>query len=361
MRRARILQTYLLASFMPMFVGAMTFFVLILELVDLFANLWRYLALDVPLMGIVRIMILYSPTCASYALPISLLFAAAYTLGSLYSANELVVVFGSGLPLYSFVAPLLLVASLLSVGSYFFDDLVVLPSYREKNALSRLLLRQNPSYSNADVAVISRDGRIVYRAEFYDDAAKTVSGLTVIERDSAGAPLARVESVQAAWKDGNWVLSRVRRFERGADGVWTETAFGTYVRPDYDEPPESFRSQNRDAKEMSSAELAEFVAFLKRAGLPFAGALAERYKRYAFAFTPLVVVLVSCGIGGRFRKNVLLMSLLASLLTATGYYVLQMVTMLLAKSGLLSPIAGAWSPLIVFALIGVIFFARART
>lgn len=361
MERPRILRGYLLRGFVPVLAVAIAFFVLILELVDLFSNLWRYLALEVPLSGVVRVTALYAPTCLSFALPVALLFAVAYSLGSLYASNELIAVFGSGISLIRFVSPLLILAALLSVFSFFFDDRVALPSYREKARLSRELLGQNLSLSNADVAVISREGKIVYRVDFYDDASRSLSGLTVLERDERGRPVARTEANSARWTEGKWILSRVRRLERSADGDWKQTNFGTYSNPLYDEPPEAFRSQGKDARELSTKQLTEQVTFLKRAGLPYGASLAERDKRYAFAFTPLVVVLLSAAIGGRFKKNVLLMSLLTSLIVATGYYVLQMVTMLMAKTGVLPPAVGAWSPLFIYTFVAASFFRRART
>ena len=304
---------------------------------------------------------LYLPTCLSYALPVALLFATAYTLGSLYARNELIAVFCSGLKLSSFVRPLLIMGLLLSVFSFVFGDVVVLDSYRQKVELSRNLLGQNITRSNADVAVISGDGNMVVKCAYYDDAGKSLTNLDIVERDEAGNPLSLTQADSARWDGSGWTLTKVRRFEKKSDGGWMETSYGSYRDKSFVEPPATFRNQNLDVKEMSVAELAIQVSFLRRAGLPYQGALAERHKRFSFSFTPLIVILLSSAFGGRFRKNVLLMSLLSSLLLATGYYIFQMVTMLLARTGLILPALGAWSPLAVFALLSLWLFRRART
>jgi len=355
------LRRYLLGLFLPFFLGAMAFFILIVELIDLFGTLWRYLSLEVPALSILKVLSLYLPTCISYALPVALLFSTAYTLGSLYARNELIAVFCSGTRLSSFVLPLIVAGALLSAFSFFFSDGVVLDSYRQKTQLSRKLLGQNVTRSNADVAVISADGRMVYKCTYYDDAGKSLSGLAIVERDAGGNPLSLVQADSARWDGAGWSMNRVKRFARMADGSWSETSYGSYRDPSFVEPPSTFRNQNLDVREMSVSELAAQVAFLRRAGLPYQGALAERHKRFSFSFTPLIVVLLSSAFGGRFRKNVLLMSLLSSLLLATGYYIFQMVTMLLARTGLLPPAIGAWSPLVVFALLSLWLFRRART
>jgi lipopolysaccharide export system permease protein len=361
MRHTTILRSYLLRIFLPALGASLGLFALLMELVDLFANLWRYLAQEVPLLSVLKVMALYLPTALSNGLPIALLFAASFSLASLYANNELTVIFGSGVSLTRFTAPLFAVALLICAGSFFFDDSVVLTTLRSKNTLSRELLNQKNSLSNPDVTVISRDGAVVYRIQFYDDVSQVLSGITVVERDARGEPSARTEASTARWDGARWVFGRVRRFERAADGSWTDLSYGTWTSERLDERPDGFRNQNRDLNELSAGELGVYVAFLKRAGLPYAGAQAERHKRYSFAFTPLVVVLLAGAAGGRFRKNVLLASLLTSLLAATAYYVAQMITMLLAKTGAIDPRMGAWAPLVAFVAAGVLLFRSART
>ena len=361
MRRATQLRLYLVAGFLPSFFMAMAFFVFILELVELFGNLWKYLSLNVPLISVAKVLFLYAPTCISWALPLSLLFAVSYTLGSLYARNELVAVFGTGVSLASFTLPLIAIAMTLSIASYFWSDLVALPAYREKTSLSQKLLGQSTSLSNADVTVLAERGTYVWHAAWYDEASKSLTDVSVIQRDDEGAPIARLEAGGAVFKDGVWVFSRVRRFVLNEKGNWSEMDYGSYSDPGLAEDPASFRNQNLDLGQLSVSDLAARAKFQKAAGLPWTEAVAERNRRMAFSFAPLVVALLSTSIGGRYRKNVLLMSLLVSLVIATAYYIFQMVVMLFARTGLIDPALGAWSPLLVFAVISALLYRMART
>ena len=112
---------------------------------------------------------------------------------------------------------------------------------------------------------------------------------------------------------------------------------------------------------MSADEAGLWVESLQNAGLPYREPLTEYYKRYSFAFTPLIVVFLSCAVGGRFKKNILLMSLLLSLVVSVLYYVSQLVSSLLAKSGILTPLLGAWGPFILFFVAGLWLFKTAKT
>ena len=55
------------------------------------------------------------------------------------------------------------------------------------------------------------------------------------------------------------------------------------------------------------------------------------------------------------------MSLLAALVVSVLYYVSQMVTGILSKNGVISPLAGAWIPFTLFLVLGAGLFRTART
>ena len=112
---------------------------------------------------------------------------------------------------------------------------------------------------------------------------------------------------------------------------------------------------------MSATEAREAINELIRFGIPVSEQLSNYYKRYSYACTCLVVVILSLCIGGRFRKNVLLMSLLLSLATAVLFYITQMITMLMAKWNYIPPIMGAWAPVIIFLILSSLLIKHIRT
>jgi lipopolysaccharide export system permease protein len=127
------------------------------------------------------------------------------------------------------------------------------------------------------------------------------------------------------------------------------------------EPPVTFRKTTRRVEEMGWAQAGDWVSRLRRAGLPYREALTQYYRKYFVAFNPFIVILLAAGVGGRFRRNVLLMSLLASLVLSVVYFVGQMVSVILAKNGIIPPLAGAGFSFIVFLAGGVVILRTART
>lgn len=126
------LVAYLFRRFIPIFLGSLGFFSLVLILVDLLMNLTNYLQNDATAIQVAQVMLLYFPKTCWYAMPLGVLFAVAYTLSDLYASNELTAIFSSGVSLLHFTFPLLVFSVLMSVGLYLFENYLVVPTYAKK-------------------------------------------------------------------------------------------------------------------------------------------------------------------------------------------------------------------------------------
>ncbi len=358
----RRLDRMLLGQFLPVLAMAVLFFVLLFQLIDIFGAIWRYIPANVSLAAIGWIALLYVPRCVSWSLPVAFLFAISYTLGMMYARGELVAVLGAGVGLRRLVAPFLLLGVVLSVGSFYFENEVVIPTYRMKNDAYAAAVRQATTLSQPNVTVTSPDQRVIYQADYFNDAQRRLTALTVIVRGPDLAFERRVDAEWAEWAGDHWVLHGCRTFawDAGAGALHDESA-PVIDEPGLAEPPDAFRRPTRSVTEMSWREAEDYVALLRRSGYGFREQLTDLYRKMSFAATPLVVALIAASLGSTFRRNVLLMSLLASLSLSVLFYVGQMVTAILSKNGVLPPLAGAWIPFALFLLLGSMLFRTART
>lgn len=232
------------------------------------------------------------------------------------------------------------------MGGFFFEDRIVIDTYRQKNILSREYLNENRSFSKSRPTVLAENNRLIYHAEYFNDNSQTLSDLTIIERDDRGSLLRRVDAEWAEWGETRWILHEARLFYWKNDGEGlTEEFHSRYEDDRFSSAPGAFSKSIRDVEEMPITEAKEWIDSLIRSGLPFREPLTDYYKRFSFALTPFIVVLLSAALGGRFKKNVLLMSLLTSLSVSVVYYVMQMITVIMANQGYITPLAGAWTPL----------------
>jgi lipopolysaccharide export system permease protein len=333
-------------------------FVFLLSLLDLFANLVRYLNFEVPFTMIIKIALYFLPKSFSYAMPISLLFAAAYTLGDLYSRNELTTVFSSGIPFWRFSVSLVAIGLIASIFSFYFDDFLVIPTLKIKNDLQKRALHQHVTENNSDVVIKARNGRLVYSVDFFDHVKLILNGISIVEMDDEGNLISIVRAPSAVWNETHWEFRNPVIYFYENDIPIIRSLPQTDM---YREPPDMFRRKAVNVEELRAKDAGMLVEDLKNAGLPHIKAQANFFHRFSFAAASLIVMILSISMGGRFRKNILLMSLFASLSVAVVYYIMEMLSMTMAGLNYIHPAIGAWFPVLTFLAIGVILLRSAKT
>ena len=353
-----ILDRYLIKQFFPVFFVSAAMFMLLLSLIDLFAHLVRYLNNEVSARDMLRVSLYYLPKSFSYALPISILFAAAYTLGDLYAHNELTSVFAAGIPFARFSMPFLVIGLAASVFSFFFDDILVIPTLKMKNDLSRRALNQHVTESNSDIVIRAKNGRIIYAVDFFDYDRKILNGVRIVERDENGSFISQIRAPSAEWKEDYWEFRNavIYKYE---DDILRISPLGS--NNEYNESPDTFRRHAVIVEELTAKDAGLLIQDLRAAGLPFSHVQANYYHRYSFAAASLIVMILSISMGGRFRKNILLMSLFTSLSVAVVYYITEMLSMTLAGLNYIHPFVGAWFPVLLFIVLGLLLLRSAKT
>lgn len=355
------LALYMLRRFFSIFLASMFFFTLVLILTDLLMNIWGYISNEAEAELVMRILLYYVPKSLWYSLPISVLFATAYMLSDFYANNELLALFASGISIFRFTFPLLIIAGIMSVAMFFLDDRLVIRTYAEKLRLQETALHKEKDFDSKDVIVISEGGKMIYKAEFFDSKSNRLFSLFVLYRGNSKGFDGLLYADSAEWCYDHWkLLGKSYFYKKHGDGYTAGDA-------DYDhlfrltEAPESFRSSTVNVEEVSAAEAREYIGRLEKAGLPSSDAKAVYYKKFSFPMVVVVVVLLAIALSGKTRKNVLLVSLGLSIAAVVLFYVMQMMTMLMARFGAVTPAFGGWFPVIFFIFLSIILLRYTRT
>jgi lipopolysaccharide export system permease protein len=353
-----ILDRYLVKQFAPMFAVALSMFVMLFLLIDLFANLVNYLNYEAPLKQILLVSLYYVPKSLSYALPISLLFAAAYTLGDLYAKNELTSIFASGIPFWRFSLSLLVIGLIASLFAFVFDNTMVIPTLKEKNDLANILLHKQRTENNSDIVIKANNGRRIYSVDFFDVNTTSLNGVNIIEQGDEGGFKALIRAPRAGWNGEYWVFSNAVIYQ-WEDGILRVHSLDK--TENYREHPDTFRRNAVDVESLSVRQAGLLVEDLRNAGLPFLSVQADYYHRFSFSAVSFVVMILSISLGGRFKKNILLMSLFTGLVGVVVFYVSEMISMMMARLGYIPPVMGAWFPVLLFIAIGLLLLRGAKT
>jgi lipopolysaccharide export system permease protein len=225
--------------------------------------------------------------------------------------------------------------------------------------LSRHFLHQTAAENNSDIVIKAKNGQLIYSVDYYDYTAQVLNGVNIVEQDSEGNFVSLIRCQRATWTGEHWDFFNPMIYYWEKNGMLRAKTLPPTDA--YRESPDTFRRNAVKAEELPAMQEKLLIQDLKTAGLPFIEAQADFYHRFSFSTVSLIVMILSISMGGRFRKNILLMSLLASLSAAVVFYVMEMITMMMAKLGYIPTLIGAWFPVVVFIALGIMLLRGAKT
>ena len=353
----------ILVSFLP----AVFCFMIILEFVDLFTNINRYISNNVAIIDIIRIFLLYIPKTISYSLSPALLFSGTFVLAGLYSNNELISILNAGISYKKLIVPVIVLGVFMSLFSFVFNEFVVISTFKKKNEISSELLGFSNSFNNSQIVIKTKSNNVnenyvIYYAKYYDDEKKKIDDAVILITDNNNELIQRIDASWGIFKeDSYWELNNVLIYTFSEAAV-SYQFIETYSEKNLNLHPDYMRNTSAVISEL---EISEARRLLERVELinfiEYRFYYTDFLERFSFSFTPLIVIMISSAFAWRFKKNILLFSILLSLSISILYYVIEMISILLAKQGFISPAIGAWSPFVLFFLFGALLLNSVKT
>lgn len=354
------LDKYILGSVMKVGVIAMLLCTLILASVDLISNLEKYIQLALPFSSIALRTVYYLPEALMMAIGPSFLFSITYFLSMLQANNEMICLLNAGIPYRRIIRPCLVLAVFVAVFYFAFNEMVGIEALKQKDMLEAKFYLSNSNYDNRNVTLADRDNGFVLFARRYLDNSRELQNTVLISKDSESNLLWRMTSDRAWWDEeqNNWVFEG-NVLHQVSGSMVSSSKTTRMVIESLDIPPDMFRNVSEDIKTMELGPAFDYLERIRKFDSSQYTQLAtDFYQRLFSCLTPLVLMLIACSINYKFKKNVLLFSIICCLCIGVVYYVVQMLTLIMASQGMISPEAGMLVP---FALIGLLSLALTST
>lgn len=357
---------YILREFSTTFLIVSLFFTLISLIVDIFENLNRFIDNQVTMDILLNYYKASLPSMVSVTIPVSCLVSSVFTYGMMIQRKEWLVFKSSGLSLYRLSFPVLFLGLMLSIGSFYFDNTVVIENNKKKNEIKNIYMSKNKNrtkdksvFENVYFQMNQKD---LVAIEKFNSNNNVAVNLNFIEIDN-GMLLRRIDSKKAIWEETNskWNLKdfSIREFEKdGLEKNVIISKIDSLVALKF-EPYDIIKTASK-SEEVSYSELKKQIISLERNGVN-----TLRWKvdlNYKIAYSFISIIVIFCGIPlSVYRSNTTLaFGGGLSLATIFSYVILLKFGQSLAYGGVLSPILGAWMSNIVFISIGIYLMINAR-
>jgi len=359
----KVLDRYVVRKFITLFFLSMLVFLVIFQIVDVIEKIDKFLKSEMSFTDVAWFYYYQLPWFIHIALPMSLLLASVFTIGTMGKSNELGAIKSSGISLHRISAPLLLIGLLCSIGSFFFEDAVVIPATRkridiEENQMKRRRHTQKTIYTNIMFQDSPTCNVVIARFDTRHNSGTTVT----IQKTDDNILRERIDARKILWQPETetWLLQdfKIRRFDQGgnetASAIITDSLLTLNLRP------EDVTKTSLDPETMRFSKLAEFIARLRESGNDPRKWRVNLHYKIAFSFTNFIVILFGIPLAAVKEREGISFGAGMSLLVIFVYYGFIKFGQVMGYKGILSPVLAVWIGNIVFLGCGAYLLYKIR-
>jgi LPS export ABC transporter permease LptG/LPS export ABC transporter permease LptF len=366
-----ILDEYVMGSFLRNFFLVLVSLIVLFLIFTFFELIGDILRYRTPLAVVADYLVNLIPFILNLILPLCSLVAVLITFGTLNRNSELTAMKATGISLYRIVAPVLVVATLLSALLFVFDETYLPAANRRQDALlseikgkpAQTFLRPDRKWISGQAGSNNQPTRIFYY-QFFDPDKNDFANLTVFEFQPGTFNLTRRIFAQSARWDDNlneWVFEDgwQRTFQGESTSSYQPFTVSTF--PEIHEQPSYFKKEDRQSQEMSYTELSSYIQDLKQSGFDTMRLRVQLDHKLAYPLMTLVLAILAIPFAVIAGKRSSIAGIGTAIGVAIGYWVIAGIFENLGDVNSLPAILAAWSPDLLFAMAGAYLLLRTPT
>jgi lipopolysaccharide export system permease protein len=351
-----LLDDYILRDFF-IYLGMIlsTFLVLVLVF-TLFELLGDILRNKVPATVVAEYLLNVTPYLLYNVAPLVMLLAVLVTFGLMQRSNEITAIKATGTSIYRIVTPVIVAAGVLATGLFFADQFYLPHTNKRQEALhNQIKGKPAQTYLRPDRKWIFGQNNDIYYYQFFDPDRDQFGNLTVFQLDRPSFSITRrIHAERANWnKDLNrWVYEQgwVRSLNVSAMGDYRPFEVATF--PDLPENPSYFKKEVKQYSEMNYEELRRYIRDLQQGGFDVVRLRVELQKKLSYPLITLIMAILAIPFSLSTGKKGAITGVATAVGIAVFYTVVSRLFEAMGDISQLPPALAAWSPDLIFALVG---------
>lgn len=367
------LDRYLLGEMVLPFIGGVMLIVVMLIGNTLFPLIQTIVQYNVPLIVVLKLIVFNVPTVLTLTLPAGMALSAAWAVNRMARDSEVTVIRMAGVSLRRFFLPIFVVGALTTLFSFWVSDRIAPQAFHEQketeNSMLAYTLQASPTVAANKVFTYqnySFNIREIRKDPSGDPNKLQLIGVTIYETpiDPDGFPIL-ITARTAAYNHDVWTLHDMVFHHLDRSGQETIEAAGKQTILNLHVPLTNLAESDAIApEEMTLAQLGSTMQALASTGQSgtdtFRAIAFGYYSKYALPFVCFAFALCAPPLAFRFAKTGAYMGIFLSIVMVWVAWNTLLLTKFLGLSGKLSPAFAAWSPDLLFGLIGLYFLWRAE-
>jgi LPS export ABC transporter permease LptG/LPS export ABC transporter permease LptF len=371
MRFPLILDGYVMGSVLRNFImvlASLSVLFLIFTFFELIGDIIRY---RTPLVTVGEYLLNLIPFVLYNVMPFCTLVAVLITFGGYSRSSELTAMKATGMSLYRVIIPVLFLAAVVSTSLFAFDEVYLPTANRKQEALRAVIkgkpaqtfLRPDRQWMSGQNSRAGEPARIFYY-QFFDTTQDLFANITVFEFKPGTFNMTRRIQAQSAHWDGvhnAWVFENGWQRTFSADATTSYQAFASANFPEIHEQPIYFKKEVRTSLEMSYPDLENYITDLRQSGFDTTRLRVQLNRKIAYPLMALVMAVLAIPFALSAGKRGNLAGMGAGIGLAIAYWVISLIFENLGNVNSLPAMMAAWSPDILFAMVGTYLLLRVPT
>ncbi len=355
----KLLDRYIARRFLKTFIALVLGLPFLFIITDVTDNLDKYLARNLPAGDVVLSYVYQLPQFIQWAFPIAALVATVFTIGDMTRHQEIAAAKAGAVSFYRLTAPILVIATVLSVGALGLGELVPVTNQLRAEALGEA---RNDAIRLRTNFVFKTEGGRVLSVRRLDAVSGEMVDIVVEREASETAPAVYQTAQRALWEpEIGWTLEDgFLRLLHPAGGEAT-FAFQELHIPGLQETPEELLAEPKEPDEMRYSEMGRFIQAIERSGGDAGELRVERAQKISLPLAVLVIVLFGAPLATSSRRGGAAYGIGISLIVTMSYLLLFKIGTAVGSSGAIDPIVAAWTPNAIFLVGGVFLMMKVRT
>lgn len=351
-----ILDFYILRGFLRIFIASLVCVTTLYFVIEIFERIDTLVSTGTPALTAVRYFAYKAPLIISRVIGFATLFSALFSLGVLVRNHEMTAIRSSGVSIQRIALPLLILSFAICLFAFVWNETIVPVFTQRADTIYKIEIknkRQQSLLGTRDIWLRGENSFI--NVDRYDSRNETLEQVTIflLDRDFSLKGVVNIPNVK--WQEQRWVADNIAAWTFQTDGTMIPVAEPKLPR--ISEKPDDLKALARDPEEFSYFDLQKQITDMKNKGLDVTDYEVDLQAKLAIpVISPLMILIAIPFALKRRLTGSISVSFGVAMLLAFSYWILLAFCLSLGHGGALPPWAAAWTPNVIFAMIGLYLF-----
>jgi LPS export ABC transporter permease LptF/LPS export ABC transporter permease LptG len=293
------------------------------------------------------------------------LLAVLITFGLMERSNEVTAIKATGISVYRIIVPVLVIASVLAASLFFLDQFYLPHANKRQDAL-RNLIKGKPAqtYLRPDRKWIFGEHSDIYYYQFFDADRDQFADISAFQFDPKTFAIThRVVAERARWSDSaqRWIFETGWERDLRGEAIENYRRFDVATFPALSEPPTYFKKEVLQSQEMNYEELRRYIHDLQQSGFDVVRLRVQLHRKLAFPLVTIVMAVLAIPFALSAGKRGAVTGVAIAVGIAVVYETTSRLFEAMGNLSQLPPGLAAWSPDLIFSLVGAYLILKLPT